>query len=99
MGINRDLFKDYFGFQAPTFMLKALLITNDKKKNNDLVNAIRNRLKDLEEEIEDMSEYQIKIENIEKMVDIVEELLDFNRQNQNQKGEGLKILTPEQSQN
>ena len=28
------------------------------------------------------------------MIDIVEEILDFN--NQNQKGEGLKILTPGQ---
>ena len=30
------------------------------------------------------------------MVDIAEEILDINNQNQNQKGEGLKILTPDQ---
>ena len=30
------------------------------------------------------------------MVDIVKEILDFNKQNQRQKGEGLKILTPGQ---
>ena len=41
-----------------------------------------------------MSEDGIKIENPNKVVDIVEEILDFN--NQNQEEQGLKILTPDQ---
>ena len=41
-----------------------------------------------------MSDDETEIEKTEKIVDIVEELLEFNRQNQ--EGLGLKILTPDQ---
>ena len=38
-----------------------------------------------------MSENEIEIKRPDKMVDLVQEMLDFN-----QKGQGLKILTPQQ---
>ena len=41
-----------------------------------------------------MSENEIEIEKPDIMVNIVEKILEFNRQNQ--EGQGLKILTPEQ---
>ena len=41
-----------------------------------------------------MSENEIEIEKPDIMVNIAEKILDFNRQNQ--KGQGLKILTPQQ---
>ena len=41
-----------------------------------------------------MSDDEIEIEKPDKVVDIVEEVLVFNRQNQ--EGQGLKILTPDQ---
>ena len=41
-----------------------------------------------------MSENKIEIERPDKMIDLVQEILEFNRQNQ--EGQGLKILTPEQ---
>ena len=41
-----------------------------------------------------MSENEIEIEKLDVMVNIVEKILEFNRQNQ--EGERLKILTPEQ---
>ena len=31
-GINRELFIEYFNFQATSFILKDLLLTSDKKK-------------------------------------------------------------------
>ena len=40
------------------------------------------------------SEDQIKIEKAYEIVDIVEKILEFNRQSQ--EGQGLKILTPNQ---
>ena len=40
-----------------------------------------------------MSENEIEIERPNKMVDLVQEVLEFNRQNQ--EGQGFKILTPE----
>ena len=41
-----------------------------------------------------MSENEIEIEKPDIMVNIVEKILELNRQNQ--EGQGLKILTPEQ---
>ena len=42
-----------------------------------------------------MSEVEIENENPELIVEIVEKILKFNKQNQ-QKGQGRKILTPNQ---
>ena len=65
-----------------------------KKNNKDLVNVIKSRLSDLKNAIKKMSENKIEIEKPNKIVDIVEKIIDFNKQNQ--EGQGLKILTPEQ---
>ena len=46
-GINRELFKNHFGFQTPTAMLKNLCKLNDKNNNNMLVNMIKSGLSDL----------------------------------------------------
>ena len=72
--------------------------TNDTEKNNKLVNLINSGLKDLEEEIKKMSEVEIEIEDPELIVKIVEKILKFNKQNQ-QKRQGLNILTPNQMLN
>ena len=79
-GINRELFKNYFKFQMPTAMLKTLYNLNDKKKNNLLVNTIKSSLSSLKNEIEKMSENEIKIKKPNEIVDIVEKILEFNRQ-------------------
>ena len=50
-------------------------------------------MRDLKEEIEDISEQEKEAENTNEIVDIVENILEFNRQ---QQGQGLKILTPNQ---
>ena len=41
-----------------------------------------------------MSDDEIEIEEPDKIVDIVEKILEFNRKSQ--EGQGLKILTPDQ---
>ena len=87
--MNRELLKRYFTFQMPTAMLQAVYATNDKKVNNELVSLIKSRLSDLKNEIEKMSENEIKIEKPYEAVDTVEKILEFNRQNQ--EGQGLKI--------
>ena len=94
MGISREFFQRYFSFQRPSEMLKFVYNTNDKKKSNDLTNVIKNGLSDLKNEIKKMSENEIEIEKPDKTVDIIEEVLQFNRQNQ--EGPGLKILTHDQ---
>ena len=95
--LNEELFKKYFNFQRPSDMLTYLNKTNDIEKSNKLVNMINSGLKDLKEEIKKMSEAEIEIEDPESIVKIVEEILKFNKQNQ--QGQGLKILTPNQMLN
>ena len=58
------------------------------------MNLTKSGLKDLKDEIIEMSENEIEIERPNKMVDLVQGFLEFNRQNQER--QGLKILTPEQ---
>ena len=77
----------------PTAVFKTLYNLNDKKKNNLLVKKIKSSLSDLKNEIEKMSEDEVIIEKPYKIMDIVEKILEFNRQ---QQGQRLKILTPKQ---
>ena len=92
--INKELFKKHFNFQRPSEMLKFLYQTNDIKKNTKLVSMINNGLKDLEKEIKEMSEEERKIEKPNKIVEIIEDILNFNKEKQ--EGQGIKILTPNQ---
>ena len=43
-----------------------------------------------------MSEDEKKIEQPDKILEIVEKVLDFNKKHRKQQGLGLKILTPNQ---
>ena len=90
--INRGLFKKYFLFQTPSALLKDLYKTNDKEKNNKLVDVINSVLKDLKKEIKEMSEGERENEKPDNIVKIVREIFKFNKQNQ--EGQGIKILTP-----
>ena len=92
--INEELFKKYFNFQRPSDMLMLLNTTIDKTKSNDLVVTINSGLKDLKEEIKNMSKKEIKIEKSDEIVRVVEMILKFNKQNQQRKD--IKILTPNQ---
>ena len=73
---------------------KKIYETKDKKKNNKSVNVIRSGLSDLKKEVENMDEEEKEIEQPDKILKFVEEILEFNKQNQS--GKGLKILTPNQ---
>ena len=75
-------------------MLKDLYRTNDKYKNKGLVHVIKSGLIDVKNEIKNISEEKKEIEKPNEIINIVEEILEVNKQNQ--QGQGLKILTPEQ---
>ena len=92
--ISYKLFEKYFYFSAATVLVKTLYETKDKKENNELVNVIKSGIIDLKDEIEKMSEDEKKIEKPDKILKIVKEILEFNKQKQ--QGLGLKILTPNQ---
>ena len=75
-------------------MLKKLKKSkNNPGRNNIQVNLINSGLRDLKEEIEDMSEQKKETKAPNEIVDIADIILEFNRQQQEQ---GLKILTPSQ---
>ena len=65
--------------------------TNNKERNEVQVITINSGLRDLKEEIVDTSEQEEETENPNEVVNIVEIIFEFNRQ---QQGQDLKILTP-----
>ena len=92
--INEELFKKYFNFQRPSDMLMFLNKTNDKEKNNELVNVINSGLKDFIKFIKEISEEERMTEKTDKITKTVKKILKFNRRIQ--KGQGMKILIPNQ---
>ena len=63
-------------------MLKVVNTAKNRKKNERLVNVIKTGLSDLQNEIKEMSDDELKIEKPDKIVDIVEKILELNRLNQ-----------------
>ena len=94
--ISYKLFKKHFHFVSPTAFTKQLYETKNKNKNNELVNVIKSGLIDLKDETEKMSKEEIENEKPDKILKVVEEILDFNNKFQKQQGSGLNILTPNQ---
>ena len=62
------------------------------------MNILNIGLKDLEKEIKKLSKKEIEIEKPDEIVRVVKMILDFNELKQ-QKGQGIKILTPKQMLN
>ena len=91
--INNELFQKYFTFTKPSLMLKIFKNEDDKEKHNDFVNVTKSGLSDLKD-ITKMTENEKRIEQLDRVIAIVEEILEFNRQIQ--EGQGLQILTPDQ---
>ena len=64
----------------PDQLSKSLYNIDDKKKSDALVNLIRSALIDLKDKIETMmTETKKSSEVLDKIVDIVEKILEFNR--------------------
>ena len=90
--VIEEVFQKYFKLQKPSVMYKVLRTLNDKEKNSNLVNMFNSGLKDLEKEIKEMSKEEIETEKSYNIVKFVKKILQFNKQ----KGQGIKILTPNQ---
>ena len=89
---NSELFRKHFSFQRPSEILKAVYTPNNRMKNEKLVNVVKSGLSDLKNEIEEISDDEIEIEKPDKIADIVEKIIEFNRQNR--EGQGLKPIVP-----
>ena len=73
------MFKEYCNYKVPSNLGKKLYETKDKKKTNDLVELIKIRWSSLKDEIEKMSQDEKETEKPDKILEIVEEILIFNR--------------------
>ena len=72
-GIDNAIFQNHFSFQRPSDMLKAVYTTNDKKKNNRLVNVIKSKLSDLKNKIKYMDEEE-EIKKSNEAIDVAEKI-------------------------
>ena len=86
--INTKTFDKYFKYQNPTSLLKDLYEV-DKATIEKIVDHVNVALRDLRNAVnkKDIPEN----ENLDKVIDIVEEILSFNKP---QNGKGIKILKP-----
>ena len=74
-------------------MIKNIYKTKNRNKNNKLVQQIKKRWSDLKDEIKKMSEDEKEAEKPDIILEILEEIHIFNRENRKQQCLGLKILT------
>ena len=90
--INDELVRKHFLVQDLGDLLKKMKkLKNNPDKNKIQASLINSGLRDLKEEVEEMSEQEKEIEKPNETVNIVEMIREFNRQ---QQGQGLKILAP-----
>ena len=78
--INNDLFQTYFNFLAPIDLATKLFKTKDKKKNSELVKEIKNRWSKLKDETKKMSEEEIKNEKPNQILEIINKIVDFDKE-------------------
>ena len=70
------MFRKYFNFSALVDLAKKLFETKDKKKNSEFVEEIKN----WKNETEKMSKEEIKNEKPNDVSEIINEILDFNKE-------------------
>ena len=86
--INEQIFKEYFGYESPSFLVKDVYEGN-QNKNDMIVKYLNESLIDLRNNIN--IKKLPENENPKKVANIVEKIIDFNKQ---QKAKEMKILTP-----
>ena len=92
--INNDLFSHYFNYSSPNN--KRSRLGNAKGEiNKDQVYLIKKALTKFKNIVKNVPEDRtFKIQENEKIIDIVPRIAELN--NENQLGEALKILKPDQ---
>ena len=78
--LDSDLIIKHFNYNTLREMLESLDNTKSTYKNGIKVSLIRSGLRDLKNEIKQMSKNEIKSERPDVIVNLVEKILDFNEQ-------------------
>ena len=74
------MFREYIKYQDPDSTLGDLYSTRNTERNDIQVALIRSALTDFNNKINSMSENEIRFEQPNEKVNIVEKILEFNRQ-------------------
>ena len=86
--VSEQIFNEFFNYPYPSFLVKDLYEGN-QNKNDKIVKNINEPLINLRNSINSKEIPENK--NLKKVVNIVDHILDFNKQG---KSKGIKILTP-----
>ena len=87
------LFNHYFDYSNPDIVFKRLRDSTDEK-NKNMGELINQKLTKLKRIVRNLPENDNRVEENKKIIDIVEKILELNKEKHS--GEGLKILTPNQ---
>ena len=90
-----SLFKEVFGYGTPYKMLQTLHSLKRVDSYNQKALSMEDIIVRIGDKVKKMSESAEKIKG-KKILKIVSKILDFNLNEQNQRGQGLKIITPNQ---
>ena len=96
--VNQEMFQGNFKIQKLSLIYKVLPTIKDREKNSNLVNMFNSALKDLKEDTKKRSKEEMKNEKPDEIERVIKMILDFNK-NKQHKGQGIKILTPNQMLN
>ena len=75
--INLSFFEDFFESSSPADYAKMLINTKNPDKNNEFVVEIKNRISDLKDRTNIMSETGKK--NANETLKIIQKILDYNK--------------------
>ena len=90
--INNGLLSHYFDYSNPVIMFERLRDASDEK-NKDLVESINKKLTKMKNIVKNVPKDKVsRVEENEKIIDIVEGILELNSGKES--GQGLKILQP-----
>ena len=75
--INLSFFEDFFESSSPADYAKMLINTKNPDKNNEFVVEIKNRISDLKDRTNIMSETGKK--NANETLNVIQKILDYNK--------------------
>ena len=90
-----SLFKKVFNYKTPDQMLQTLDILETAGSYNQAASSIEDSFEDFGDEVKALPRSDEKNKGI-KLLNITNKILNFSLKKQKQKGQGLKILTPNQ---
>ena len=79
--INLSLFEEFFESSSPANYAKMLINTKNADENKEIVEEIENRISDLKDRIEQMSDKEKKYKNANE-TKIIRKILDYNKNTQ-----------------